>query len=231
MLSKIVPALIFAVAFAQAGIAVEEDYASRLKELRDRKADAQIEPLLNEWRENRPNDPEAWITSANYYFNKRQMMISIKKPEKGDFTVTDKKTGKVAGSISFESDEGAAKRAAELLEEATKKFPDRLDIWCGLAFTFQEMGNFDSELSILQKMVAYAREHPERLRWLKGEELLPIALFPKNFTATGCITRRRKIRRTTSASSKSRHSPRNNFRIIPTRSTTSRSIIRSAATT
>src|SRR5438046_9313650 len=61
--------------------------------------------------------------------------------------------------------------AAELLEEATKKFPDRLDIWCGLAFTFQEMGNFDSELSILQKMVAYAREHLERLRWLKGEEL------------------------------------------------------------
>ena len=171
MLSKIVPALIFAVAFAQAGIAAEEDYASRLKELRDRKADAQIEQLLNEWREKRPNDPEAWITSANYYFNKRQMMISTKKPEKGDFTVTDKKTGKVAGSISFESDEGAAKRAAELLEEATKKFPDRLDIWCGLAFTFQEMGNFDSELSILQKMVAYAREHPERLRWLKGEEL------------------------------------------------------------
>jgi S-formylglutathione hydrolase FrmB len=37
--------------------------------------------------------------------------------------------------------------AAELLEEATKKFPDRLDIWCGLAFTFQEMGNFDSELT------------------------------------------------------------------------------------
>ena len=33
------------------------------------------------------------------------------------------------------------------------------------------MANFDSELSILQKMVAYAREHPKRLRWLKGEEL------------------------------------------------------------
>jgi len=187
MLSKIVPALIFAVAFAQAGIAAEEDYASRLKELRDRKADAQIEPLLNEWREKRPNDPEAWITSANYYFNKRQMMISTKKPEKGDFTVTDKKTGNVAGSISFESDEGAAKRAAELLEEATKKFPDRLDIWCGLAFTFQEMGNFDSELSILQKMVAYAREHPERLRWLKGEELPepPDRFVPEKFHSYG----------------------------------------------
>src|SRR5207237_1666202 len=169
MLSKIVPALIFAVAFAQAGIADEEDYASRLKELRDRKADAQIEPLLNEWREKRQNDPEAWITSANYYFNKRQMMISTKKPEKGDFTVTDKKTGKVAGSISFESDEGAAKRAAALLEEAAKKFPDRLDIWCGLAFTFQEMGTFEFVLSFLKKMLASVRYNPELLGVFTGE--------------------------------------------------------------
>src|SRR6266571_1514703 len=171
MLSKIVPALIFAVAFAQAGIAAEEDYASRLKELRDRKADAQIEPLLNEWREERPNDPEAWITSANYYFNKRQVVISTKPPGKDDFKLTDKKTGKQAGSISFEQDKGNVKRAADLLQEATTKFPDRLDIWCGLAFIYQESGDFDNELSTLKKMVAYAREHPAQLKWLKGEPL------------------------------------------------------------
>jgi tetratricopeptide (TPR) repeat protein len=63
------------------------------------------------------------------------------------------------------------KRAADLLEEATTKFPDHLDIWCGLAFMYQESGDFDSELSTLKKMVAYAREHPTRLKWLKGEPL------------------------------------------------------------
>src|SRR5205823_6313239 len=170
MLSKIVPALIFAVAFAQAGIAAEEDYASRLKELRDRKADAQIEPLLNEWREKAPNDPEAWITSANYYFNKRQVVISTKPPGKDDFKLTDKKTGKQAGSISFEQDKGNMKRAADLLQEATTKFPDRLGIWCGLAFIYQESEDFDNELSTLKKMVAYAREHPAQLKW-EGEPL------------------------------------------------------------
>jgi len=148
-----------------------QDYAARYKQLQDQHADAQIEPLLSEWREKAPNDPEAWITSANYYFNKRQVVISTKPPGKGDFKLTDKKTGKQAGSISFEQDKGNVKRAADLLQEATTKFADRLDIWCGLAFMYQESGDFDNELSTLKKMVAYAREHPTQLKWLKGEPL------------------------------------------------------------
>jgi tetratricopeptide (TPR) repeat protein len=148
-----------------------QDYAARYKQLQDQHADAQIEPLLSELREKAPNDPEAWITSANYYFNKRQVVISTKPPGKDDFKLTDKKTGKQAGSISFEQDKGNVKRAADLLQEATTKFPDRLDIWCGLAFIYQESGDFDNELSTLKKMVAYAREHPAQLKWLKGEPL------------------------------------------------------------
>ena len=130
-----------------------------------------MEPLLNEWREKRPNDPDAWITSANYYFNQRQTMMSAKKPAKGDFALKDPKTGKLAGSISFEQDPASVKRAAGLLEEATGKFPDRLDIWCGLAFIQQESGNFDGELSTLKNMVAYVRAHPADLKWLNGEKL------------------------------------------------------------
>ena len=128
---------------------------------------AQIEPLLTEWREKAPDDPDAWITSANYYFNQRQTNISTKKPGPGDITLTDKK-GKLAGSISFEQTNENMKRAADLLQEATTKFPDHLDIWCGLAFMYQESGDFDNELSTLKKMVAYTREHPAQLKWLKG---------------------------------------------------------------
>src|SRR5712691_2156635 len=157
--------------FAGMSLAAEQDYAARFKELREQKADAQIEPLLNEWREKEPNDPDAWITSANYYFNQRQVMISTKKPDKGDFSLTDAKTGKPAGSISFEQDKTAAKHAADILQEATTKFPDRLDIWCGLAFIQQESGSFDAELATLKNMVGYARDHSTQVKWLKGEEL------------------------------------------------------------
>jgi len=151
-------------------VASGQEYARRYRQLLDQHAEGQIEPLLTEWREKAPDDPDAWITSANYYFNERQTNISPKKPGPGDITLTDKK-GKVAGSISFEQTEGSMKRAVELLQEATTKFPDHLDIWCGLAFIYQESGDFENELSTLKKMVAYAREHPTQLKWLKGEPL------------------------------------------------------------
>jgi tetratricopeptide (TPR) repeat protein len=152
-------------------VASGQEYARRYRQLLDQYTEAQIEPLLTEWREKAPDDPDAWITSANYYFNERQTNISQKKPGPGDITLTDKKTGKIAGSISFEQVEGSRKRAADLLQEATTKFPDHLDIWCGLAFIYQESGDFDNELSTLKKMVAYAREHPTQLKWLKGAPL------------------------------------------------------------
>jgi tetratricopeptide (TPR) repeat protein len=171
-----------------------QDYAARYKQLQDQHADAQIEPLLSEWREKAPNDPEAWITSANYYFNKRQVVISTKPPGKDDFKLTDKKTGKQAGSISFEQDKGNVKRAADLLQEATTKFPDRLDIWCGLAFIYQESGDFDNELSTLKKMVAYAREHPTQLKWLKGEPLSepPDQFVPEKLHSYGLYYEKRE---------------------------------------
>ncbi len=62
-------------------------------------------------------------------------------------------------------------RAIALLGEATRKFPDRLDIWCGLAFIEQESGNFDDEFATLKNMVAYAHDHPAGLKWLNGENL------------------------------------------------------------
>lgn len=151
-------------------VASGREFARRYRQLLDQHAEGQVEPLLTEWREKAPDDPDAWITSANYYFNERQTNISTKKPGPGDITLTDKK-GKVAGSISFEQTDGNMKRAVELLQEATTKFPDHLDIWCGLAFMYQESGDFDSELSTLKKMVAHAREHPTQLKWLKGAPL------------------------------------------------------------
>jgi tetratricopeptide (TPR) repeat protein len=151
-------------------VASGQEYAHRYRQLVDQHAERQIEPLLTEWREKAPDDPDAWITSANYYFNQRQMRIEMKEPKPGDITVTDKRTGKV-GTIVHEVDKPGMKRAVDLLQEATAKFPDHLDIWCGLAFFYQESGDFDNELSTLRKMVAYSREHPAQLKWLKGEPL------------------------------------------------------------
>ena len=151
-----------------------EEYAARFQELKEQKdSGAKVDALLDEWRAHNSDDPEAWITSANYYFNQSVgPTISTKQAEKGDFGLTDQKTGKAAGSISFKPGVAQTPRqASDLLKEATGKFPDRLDIWCGLTWIYQERGDFDSELATLKKMVAYGREHPTQLKWLKGEKL------------------------------------------------------------
>ena len=99
-LEKVLKTLVYVEPKSEA--ASGQEYARRYRQLLDQHAEAQIEPLLTEWREKSPDDPDAWITSANYYFNQRQTNISTKKPGPGDITLTDKKTGKLAGSISFE---------------------------------------------------------------------------------------------------------------------------------
>src|SRR5947207_15726284 len=158
----------------KAEVASGQPFAHRYRQLLEQHADAQIEPLLTEWREKAPDDPDAWITRANYYFNERQPNLSMKKPGPGDIKLTNKKTGQV-GSISFEQIDGSMKRAVDLPQDATTKFRDHLDIWCGLAFFYQESGDFDNELATLKKMVAYAHEHPAQLKWLKGEPLSALA--------------------------------------------------------
>jgi tetratricopeptide (TPR) repeat protein len=167
-LEKVLKTLVFLEPKSE--IASGQEYARRYRQLLDQHAEGEIEPLLTEWREKASDDPDAWITSANYYFNQRQTNISTKKPGPGDITLTDK-TGKPAGSISFEQTHENMKRAADLLNEATTKFPEHLDIWCGLAFMYQESGDFDNELATLKKMVAYTRAHPAQLKWLKGKPL------------------------------------------------------------
>ena len=167
-------ALFVALLFFGLGRVTAEDYETRFKDLRAQKADgAKIDAVLDEWRAKNPNDPDAWITSANYYFNESMgPTMSAKTPEKGDFALKDKKTGKTAGSISFKPNVAQTSRSAsDLLQEATTKFPDRLDIWCGLAFIYQETGDFDRELATLKKMVAYTKAHPTGLKWLKAEPI------------------------------------------------------------
>src|SRR2546421_573433 len=142
--------LVAAILFFLAGLVKAEDYAARFKQLRDQKAaDAQVDSLLDEWRAKQPNDPDAWITSANYYFNQSVgTYFSTDPHDKGKYALTDQKTGKRAAAIlSKPGVVQISRSAADLLQEATTKFPDRLDIWCGLAFMDQESGDFETELA------------------------------------------------------------------------------------
>ena len=103
-------------------VASGQEFAHRYRQLQDKHAEAQIEPLLTEWREKAPDDPDAWITSANYYFNQRQMNIEMKEPRPGDITMTDTRTGKV-GTISFEEDKRVCSERSSFCRKRRRNFP------------------------------------------------------------------------------------------------------------
>jgi len=148
------------------------DYETRFQELKKENSPEKIEHLLSEWREKQPNDPEAWIASANFYRNQASgVCISTKRPEKNDIVIANQKTGKVEGSLSFTADPKLTEMAIGYLEEAVKRFPQRLDIWCGLSYSLQEAGDFDRQFSVIKDCVAYAKKHPDTLLWLKGQPL------------------------------------------------------------
>lgn len=137
-----------------------ENYQARFEKLTqngnvDRK---KAEALLAEWREKQPDDPEAWIASTNF-------LLPVAFPA---VYISEGKGGKTIGG----PDKKLQEQTVDYLVTANQKFPNRLDIWMGLAYLYgSEMGDFDSELKVLQRMAVYAKSHGDELRWLKGARL------------------------------------------------------------
>jgi tetratricopeptide (TPR) repeat protein len=64
-----------------------------------------------------------------------------------------------------------ARRALDALSDGIARNPERLDIRLGLAFLCQQLGMPMAEVQVVQGAVAYARQHPDALRWSYGEPL------------------------------------------------------------
>src|SRR5437879_19403 len=126
---------------------IAKDYQQEFDNLKQGGEAKKIEALLTEWRKKETDKPDALIAAANYFFNSARNdspTISTKPAEKNDFVVADPKSGKPVGSIAFEIryDKAKTKKAINALRIAAEKFPQRLDIRCGIAFMQQETGDF-----------------------------------------------------------------------------------------
>src|SRR5574340_816880 len=89
--------LLIAVSFSYA----KEDFSARFKEISSVNDDQKVQDFIAKNEEAEKNNPEYYVLSANYWWSLSQKtVISKKPPEKNDFSLTDTKTGKVAGSIS-----------------------------------------------------------------------------------------------------------------------------------
>jgi len=159
------------------------DFRERFDEAARTENDAQVDQAVAAWQAAEPQNAESFVKAANYYFAKaRRQLIQMYRnpPQKGDWALRDPKSGKVIGSIGPEVvlDPVAASRATDILREATRRFPERLDIWFGLVYIHKESGDFDALYSTLEESINYARDHSTALKWEDGR---PLEKDPSHF--------------------------------------------------
>jgi tetratricopeptide (TPR) repeat protein len=143
-----------------------------------------VDAFVKEWTIHEPDNPEAYIRPANYYFSSRGILISplpegkydVELPKSGvknEMAIVDPQTGKQVGSIGPNNprDDENVQKAIDLLDRATTRFPRRMDIWCGLAFMMQETGHFDQQTDLLKRMIVTANKTPHELLWCNGEPI------------------------------------------------------------
>lgn len=123
-----------------------------------------MEKVQKDYAKSEANDPAYYIQLANYWFKlSQQPFISKKPPAGGDFSLTDKKTGKEAGSLSRYgvADPKIGRAAPDLLFEAVKKFPKRMDIGLGLVFCLRKEDRFaDAGKAMIVLLAAYESPGP-----------------------------------------------------------------------
>lgn len=145
----------------------------------------QMEKHLADWRTREPDNPDAWIHSANWFFNQSRVteMDIGGKPLPADTFVleevdgkiiardakTKRKLGQVNSTTRYE--EKAARTAITLLRDAVKRWPQRLDIHCGIAHILTELGALGEVRDALTLMTTQARELRGKLRWCHDEVL------------------------------------------------------------
>lgn len=158
------------------------DYPQEFARIKNGGDEKQVEALLNEWIKSEPSKPDALIAAANYYANKASgVSITTKPAEKGGTEITDPKSGKEVGSITDTVNPEYVAKSVAFLNQALKTFPERIDIWFGLATVQESFGDFKGELATLKDMVVYAKGHSGVLRNYEGKPMTtdPNKLFPE----------------------------------------------------
>lgn len=125
----------------------------------------EVDAFLSRWRQTFPNDPEAWISSANWNArNSQQTMIFQADPQPGFFVTEGAMDDGTVGMRRVDGQEGAQSSfvtegqftdterynaAVAFFEVGMKKFPHRVDLYEIYAGFHIYFGNYDSLLEIL----------------------------------------------------------------------------------
>ena len=143
----------------------------------------EVDQFLQRWRSTYPDDPEAWISSANWNRQQsQQSMLHSSTAELGVFVTEpgpegsvglrrpdDQESGFISGGIH--TDEPRLSAALRLFQEAQERFPYRVDVYDNLANFYFTLGRYEKQLDTLRTMTQAIRETDRDLEWINYQTL------------------------------------------------------------
>lgn len=154
---------------------ISEEYAAFLKLLRKKDTTAQ-RLFLKQWEGIGQQDPEFYVSYANYYMNMaKKEVISMKTlpPRNGEesFAITDS-AGNTAGYLrsSIVMDSALSEQSLLWLNKGIARFPRRLDLLFGKVHLFGRLEQYDSFTMTLLYAIQKSVEYEFSWQWSRGEE-------------------------------------------------------------
>ena len=143
-----------------------QDFEAKLRPLVAAHEWAAAESLIDRRERALPGDAEVYVSRGNLYFQKAFGAMANTTTGLPGAPAADS-----TGNSRREPDTLLVRRAMESVRDGIARHPERLDMRFGLAYLLQQLGDPESEFAVLSNAVAYAKQHPDSLRWTYGEPL------------------------------------------------------------
>lgn len=141
-----------------------------------------VDSIINDWEKDSILSPDYYAVKANYFFNKaRKEAIHIDKiTPKNIYKIPIKH---VSSGEEFYIYEEKRYRPAFIdsaifyVKKGTQLYPKRLDLWFGLAYIYQEIGDIDAQSRTLSMAVEYSLANLDSMLWAKDSAMIDTDSF------------------------------------------------------
>ena len=132
--------------------------------------------LLDNWKEEKPNDSELYTSLFNYYFTKSQNEVLILSsgtpPKDQEYIELTDSTNTVAGFISskIDYDKSNLKLAFESITKGIELYPNRLDMRFGKIFVLGQIKDWSNFTEEIIKTIDYSSINNNNWTWTLNEK-------------------------------------------------------------
>ena len=150
-----------------------QDYKFDYDKLCQEDKRAELLPLLKEWEQNKPDDPELYVAYFNYYFqeSKQEVIQLSDTPGQGDnLKLTDSlgnESGYMYGKILYQ--DSLFNLGIEYVDKGLSKHPRRLDMYFGKIYVLREKGNIKEYVSEIIKVIELHKNKKSNWLWSNNE--------------------------------------------------------------